>query len=170
VSNEQASNALNELSSVLWRERQVLELLVFKLETEQLVLTSGRPRWLNHASREVELVLEQLQMVELVRAVKFQVVATELGLDPAAGLRSMTETVEDPWPLILGKHRRALVDLTEEVRLVSDLNRDLLAKGRQATRDALAWLADGATVSAGYDAGGSADRWNGKYHLLNQAF
>ena len=52
---------LNELSGVLWRERQLLELLLFKLEEEQLILTSGRTQWLGHATREVESVLDQIR-------------------------------------------------------------------------------------------------------------
>ena len=38
--------SLSEVSNILWRERQLLELLVFKLEEEQFVLASGRTRWL----------------------------------------------------------------------------------------------------------------------------
>ena len=36
----------NELSALLWRERELLELLSFKLEEEQLLLTAGKsPLW-----------------------------------------------------------------------------------------------------------------------------
>ena len=56
---------LERLSEVLWRERHLLELLLFKLEEEQLVLTSGRTRWLGHATREVETVLEEIRTAEL---------------------------------------------------------------------------------------------------------
>jgi len=51
---------LSEVSSILWRERQLLELLLFKLEEEQLLLAAGRTRWLPHATREVDRVLAQL--------------------------------------------------------------------------------------------------------------
>ena len=37
--------SVNDLSAVLWRERELLELLTFKLEEEQLLLTAGRSRW-----------------------------------------------------------------------------------------------------------------------------
>ena len=53
--------ALSDVSNILWRERQLLELLVFKLEEEQLVLAAGRTRWLAHATREVENVLGEIQ-------------------------------------------------------------------------------------------------------------
>ena len=49
--------SLTEVSSILWRERELLELLLFKLEEEQLLLAAGRSRWLGHATREVEMVL-----------------------------------------------------------------------------------------------------------------
>ena len=42
----------NDLSNLLWRERELLELLVFKLEEEQLLLTAGKSRWLPQATRE----------------------------------------------------------------------------------------------------------------------
>ena len=47
--------ALADFCRILWRERELLELLLFKLEEEQLVLASGRGRWLAHATHEVEV-------------------------------------------------------------------------------------------------------------------
>ena len=52
--------SLTDLSSVLWRSRELLELLLFKLEEEQLLLAANRSRWLAHATREVEVVLDRL--------------------------------------------------------------------------------------------------------------
>ena len=47
----------NDLSTFLWHERELLELLIFKLEEEQLLLTAGKTKWLQHATREVEQVV-----------------------------------------------------------------------------------------------------------------
>ena len=33
--------AIHELSALLWRERELLDVLTFKLEEEQLLLTAG---------------------------------------------------------------------------------------------------------------------------------
>ena len=41
---------LSEASNILWRQRHLLELLLFKLEVEQTLLASGRLRWLAHQS------------------------------------------------------------------------------------------------------------------------
>ena len=73
---------LAEVSSTLWRQRELLELLLFKLEEEQVLLTSGRTRWLARATREVEVVLEEIRRAELLRAVQVDEVAVELGLEP----------------------------------------------------------------------------------------
>jgi hypothetical protein len=83
--------ALNEVSTILWRERQLLELLLFKLEEEQLLLAAGRTRWLAHATREVESVLEELKHAELARAVEVARVAEELGITGESSLRELAE-------------------------------------------------------------------------------
>src|SRR5438094_9023277 len=77
---EESDMALSEVSNILWRERQLLELLVFKLEEEQLVLAAGRARWLGHATREVESVLEEIKRIELERAMLVADAGRELGL------------------------------------------------------------------------------------------
>ena len=48
---------MEKLSLVLWRERELLEELHYRLEVEQLVLASGRSRWLAHATRDVDALL-----------------------------------------------------------------------------------------------------------------
>jgi hypothetical protein len=65
----------NELSALLWRERELLELLIFKLEEEQLLLMSGKSRWLQHATREVEQVLNLVREAGLGRSVEVAALA-----------------------------------------------------------------------------------------------
>src|SRR3954449_6828633 len=100
---------LSDVSNILWQERQLLELLLFKLEEEQLVLASGRARWLNHATREVEMVLEEIKRAELARSIEVDALAAERGLEPGASLRLLAETVEGPWKSIFEQHRRAFL-------------------------------------------------------------
>src|SRR3954447_17354023 len=85
------SVSLTELSSVLWRTRELLELLLFKLEEEQLLLAAGRSRWLAHATREVEMVLDQIRQTEIIRAAQAQSVARELGLGVDASLSQIAD-------------------------------------------------------------------------------
>ena len=76
------------VSSTLWHERELLELLLFKLEEEQLVL-AARPHPLAAARHpEVEMVLERDPRAELLRAVEVDAAAAELGCRPGPSLRA----------------------------------------------------------------------------------
>lgn len=134
---EQSDQVLSDVSTVLWRERQLLELLVFKLEEEQLLLGADKTRWVNQASREVEIVLDQLRAMEMLRSIKFEAVASELSLESFPGLRALCEACPEPWASIFTRHRLAFLELTGEVRQLSEGNRHLLAKGRDAADEAL---------------------------------
>lgn len=129
--------ALNDVSNILWRERQLLELLVFKLEEEQLLLSAGRTRWLPHATREVEAVLRELRAMELDRAVTLEGVLPELGLASGASLRELVEAAPPPWNKIFDEHRTALLDVAQEIDALAKGNRDLLLRGQEAARAAL---------------------------------
>src|SRR5215213_662923 len=98
---------LPDVSTVLWRERELLELLLFKLEEEQLVLTSGRTRWLAHATREVEMVIAQIRQAEVERAVLVDALAAELGLPPSPSLTALAEAASAPWDDLLTSAQRA---------------------------------------------------------------
>ena len=147
---------LSEVSSILWRERQLLELLLFKLEEEQLLLSAGRTRWLSHATREVERVLAQIKQGEMARAMEVEAVAAELGLPPGPSLGQLIDAASEPWKGILGDHREAFLTLTQEITALSQLNRDLLNRGYLATRDALSWFGDSAAEPETYSANGSS--------------
>src|SRR5690606_23485872 len=71
---------VENLSLVLWRERELLETLQCCLEQEQLVLTNDRTRWLARVAREVEEVLTELRETELLRSVAADAVARSHGL------------------------------------------------------------------------------------------
>ena len=68
-----------DLTSILWRERELLELLVFKLEEEHLILTSGKTRWLDNATREVSHVAQRLRATSLERTAVAAAVANTWG-------------------------------------------------------------------------------------------
>ena len=161
--------ALNEVSNILWRERQLLELLVFKLEEEQLVLASGRTRWLQHSTREVETVLGEIKRMELDRSVHVEGLAAALGLQSNPSLRQLGEMTPTPWDQIFLEHRKALMDLTLEIDGVAKANRDFLTRGQLATREALAALGD--TELNAYSPSGAqvGDRGMGTRRLIDEA-
>lgn len=138
---------VHELSAVLWKERHLLELLLFKLETEQLLLAGGRSRWLARASGEVEMVLGELKHVELLRAVATTTAAAALGLGSDASLRELAEAAPAPWRNLLSEHRSAFLALTDEVSELVRTNRELLGRGQRAVQQVIAGMdASGADV------------------------
>jgi FlgN protein len=134
---------LAEVSTILWRERELLELLLFKLEEEQLLLAAGRTRWLARSTREVEVVLGEIRRTELTRATEVDDVAAALGLGPGPSLTMLANACPEPWAGLLRDHQNAFRVLTSEITQLSALNHDLLTTGQQATRDALLHLTGG---------------------------
>ncbi|SRR6266540_4013769 len=137
---------LAEVSGILWRERELLEVLLFKLEEEKLLLASGRTRWLARATHEVEIVLEHIRETELFRAVEVDAVAIDLGLDPNPSLFALAQAAGGTWRDIFLQHRQGFVKLTDDIEALATANRRLLSNGARATREAL--LAAGGGVSS----------------------
>ena len=129
-----------DLSALLWKERELLELLLFKIEEEQLVLASGRTRWLAHATREVEVVLAEIREQELHRAMAVEGLALMVGCGSQPSLTTLSQHAPEPWSELLRGHRQAFLALTAEISTMAEANRDLLAAGARATREALIGL------------------------------
>jgi FlgN protein len=148
---------LAETSSVLWHERELLELLLFKLEEEQLVLASGRTRWLARATREVETVLSEIRKAEVIRAVEVDALAKTLGLPAGASVAQLAAAAPEVWGGLFTDHRRAFLVLTNEITALAAANRELLAAGQLVNRDVLSSLSDGLETydSAGASRGGT---------------
>ncbi|GAB2729250.1 flagellar protein FlgN [Nocardioides pakistanensis] len=147
--------SMEDLSAVLWRERELLETLLFKLEVEQLVLATGRTRWLSSAAREIEEVLDAIREIELVRAVEADALAATLGLQPNPSLREIAEACDEPWRGIWLDHRESFTTVAEEIQAMAENNRELLTSGYQAAKATLlslsdtpsTYTADGSTVT-----------------------
>jgi flagellar biosynthesis/type III secretory pathway chaperone len=144
--------AIHELSALLWREREMLELLTFKLEEEQLLLTAGKSKWLHHATLEVEQTIDRLRAAGLARTVEVSAVARGWGLSEDATLRELAEAApEGPWGEILTSHLKAMTAQTERIRELRDANEQFLRAASRSTQETLA----GHRAEAGlYDAHG----------------
>lgn len=124
---------LSGLSSLLWRERDILDNLLFKLDVQQLLLMSGRSAWLVRASREIETALEQVRIIELERAVRFNEVARDLDLEASRSLAAIAEAAEEPWQGLLTEHYEAFLDLASRIQAITSLNRELAFSAQIAT-------------------------------------
>jgi len=126
-----------ETSTILWRQRELLSLLLFKLEVESLVLSAGRSRWLGAATYEVEILLEQLREHEVLRACAVDELALHLGLDPGPSLGQIVDALHEPWRATFADHRRELIAISAEIDAAVRTNRGLLASGQRAVQEAL---------------------------------
>ncbi|MEA3077507.1 MAG: hypothetical protein QOF60_2415 [Actinomycetota bacterium] len=93
--------SLSELSSLLFREREVLGQLV------DLLHGSGDPD-------EADGLLRSVSSLELHRAITAREAAVDLGLDGEPTLGALAAVAPPEWATLLDDHRIALVALTEE--------------------------------------------------------
>jgi hypothetical protein len=147
---------VEKLSLILWRERELLELLAYKLELERLVLGSGHTKWLNQANREVEDVLVTLRETEVLRAMAADEAAHAVGLEANPSLSALAEAAAEPWRTILLDHRDAFVVMTREIAELSEDAKGLITAGFRSAHETLlairgtaeGYTPDGAAVAA----------------------
>jgi hypothetical protein len=125
------------LSTLLWREQELLDLLLFKAEEKQYLIISGKTRWLPRIAHEIEVVLDQLRSLEVERAAATEGIATALGLEASPSLRQLADAAPAPWGDLFTKHHEALLVAVSELRSLSDANRELIEGGLAAIGDAL---------------------------------
>ena len=156
-----------KLSALLWEERELLDLLVFKLEEEQLLLTSGKSRWLQHATREVEQVLDRLRAAGLARTVAVSALARDWGTPEEPTLRELVAAAPaGPWTEIFHAHLQAMTELTLKIRELRDLNEQFL---RTAARSAQETLAGMDHASGTYSASGTSTATSFGARLVDQS-
>jgi hypothetical protein len=146
----------NELSMQLWRERELLEMLIFKLEEQRLLLESGGMRWIHFATREIEQVLERLRESGLSRDVEVAALAREWGVaEPVTLAQLLDAAPTESWRDIFSDHRVALTSLMGEVAQLKGSNEVHLRAAGRAVEETLAGLEANAGV---YDTHGGRSR------------
>jgi hypothetical protein len=155
--------SLPDLAAVLWRQRELIELLCYRLECEQLLLAAGRTSRLALATSEVELTVDNLQVLEMQRAEAADRACIELGLPAGSGLSDLAAAAQPPWTGVFLEHRAALTTLTGELKILAESNKQLVTGGMlalQAAMNSIGSLAESATV--GYDASGHVNASSGR--------
>ncbi len=145
--------SVQRLSACLYEEKLLLEELLFKLEEEQLILVSGRHRWLERATAEVENVLRTINSMESTRIDIMVGVAEELGLDAGAQatMSEVAEAVGEPWSEVLLGSRESMKSLMSQITRMIAGNRDLITRGLASTTELLVALGVSAGVAYGPD-------------------
>ncbi|WP_417564400.1 flagellar protein FlgN [Microbacterium sp.] len=148
--------AMNELSMRLWRERELLEMLLFKLDVQRLLLAAGDGRWLHFATDEIEHVLDRMREATIARVVEATAVAQEWGAPEEATLVELVEHAPtDAWREVFSEHLRALTQLVAEISQRRDVNLQQLNAVLRTTQEAI--VGTGA-VTGEYTTGGARAR------------
>jgi hypothetical protein len=128
----------SDLSAALWREREALDLLLYKLETQQLLLSAGRTEWLAAASGELEAAISLLRAAGVERSIAAQERASAWGVPADADLRQIVAAAPDTlWRELLGEHLAAMAGLTDRVTRTRDANLALLRTAERSIVTAL---------------------------------
>jgi hypothetical protein len=144
------------LSTLLWREQELLDLLLFKAEEKQYLIITGKSRWLARIAHEIEVVLEQLRTLEIERAAATEQIAGRLGLAVDPSLRQLADVAPAPWNDLYTKHHESLLALVTELRSLSDTNKGLIEGGLAAIGDALLSVRPAGATAGTYTQAGRA--------------
>ena len=90
---------LATLSDALWRERERLEFLLFKLHVLNLLFVAGKSEWIVRATDEVDSARKNVGEAELRRAVEVQGAAARLGLPDSPSLRELANAAPESWQI-----------------------------------------------------------------------
>jgi hypothetical protein len=112
--------SFSELSGLLWQEREALEMLVFKLVEERLIVDSGHTRWLAAANDEVEVVAGRLRGIEVLRSAAVEELCSMHGLGPGLTLSELAARADEPWTSILLEHLDRLREVVQHVQRAAD--------------------------------------------------
>lgn len=148
---------LSTLSQTLWRQRALVEVLLYRLEVQQMVLSSGKSQWIDLSARDVEEAIDTLRAEELMRATAVASVAPLLKVPETASLTELAIAAGEPWDQILRDHQAAFLSLIAQVEAVSRDNRELLNHGLRDTHDFLSRVAS-APGNDGYSIEGTSTR------------
>lgn len=151
---------LDELSRVLWRQRELIELLDYRLEVQRLVLMGGRPDHLQRALGDVETAMDEIRRLERNRDLVVRECAGRIGLAPDATLSMLKDSVAEPWSSRLAEHQNALLALVAATERNAAANREIAAQGAAETRGVIDEITGTPSLS-GYGPNGTRNSGGG---------
>jgi hypothetical protein len=141
---------LVQLADTLWYERRLLEFLLFKLVSANLVLTSGDHRFVTPAVAEVERVMEAVRVAETDRTRVLAQCAQAMNASPAdLTLSYLTQHAPPALRDDFADHRTGFMELVNEIESLTRENRRLASVSLEDLRDTL-----GLPENLTYDAAG----------------
>jgi hypothetical protein len=115
-----------KLADTLWYERRLLEYLLFKLVSANLVLIADDRRFVGPAIAEVDAVMNEIRKAEEQRSSVVAGVAEELAVPPSAvGLAFLADNAPESLRPIFEDHQATFMSLVNEIEALTRENRRL---------------------------------------------
>jgi hypothetical protein len=108
-----------EVSATLWGQREAMELLVFRLTEQQVLLDAGYAQWLPQLDADVRVALQDFRLGEVDRSAAAAALAMSHGLAPTSALHQLAQIAPSPWSALLNDHHAALVALSGQLHTVA---------------------------------------------------
>lgn len=141
---------LQRLAETLWEERLVVEQLLYRLTCARLLLEADEHRFVTRAMDEVQVEVDRLREIELLRSCTLQELAETLGVpEQELSLDALVHTTDGPWPRVFDNLRVAFRDLAAEIEDAVVVNRDLATKGLARVREQLLGMVQSPRPSVG---------------------
>lgn len=153
---------VDDLNTVLRRERELLDQLRFRYTETRLLLAAREVRYLRWATAEVEHARLRVRETDLLRAARLQRGDIRGASGSSPTLREVAAAADEPWSGILRDHHEGLCALVSEIELIGHRNAELAREGirllaeRSGPSQLERWLAPTNDAEVGSDAGSVA--------------
>jgi hypothetical protein len=143
-----------KLADTLWYERRLLEYLLFKLVSANLVLIADDRRFVGPAIAEVDVVMTEIRRAEEQRGTVVEAVARQWNALPSAvSLALLVEKAPESLRATFEDHRVVFQELVNEIEVLTRENRRLATVGLDGIQGTLGFA--GGDI---YDSAGRATR------------
>ncbi|MCP3997444.1 MAG: flagellar protein FlgN [bacterium] len=152
--NSAESTHMAELADTLWYERRLLEYLLFKLVSANLVLIADDRRFVGPAIAEVDAVMAEIRRAEEQRSGVVADVARQFSVSPSAvSLAFLVDNATDSLRATFEDHQAVFMNLVGEIEILTRENRRLATVALDGIQGTLGFA--GGDI---YDAAGRATR------------
>ena len=149
-----STEIMSQLADPLWYERGLLEYLLFKLVSANLVLIADDRRFVAPAIAEVDAVMTEIRRAEDQRNVLVAEVAREYDIPAnAVGMAFLAENAPESLRATFEDHKTKFMELVNEIETITKENRRLATVALDGIQGALGFV--GGDI---YDAAGRATR------------
>lgn len=162
--------SLTSLADMLWDEREVVELLLYKLIVAKLLLAADERRFVTAALSEVDLAVDLLHRTEQEREELVAMTARDWGMTPEyLTLAYLAEATPPQFRSVFTDHLRAFLRLADEIEETARTNSQLANSSLSHVQESLRALgASGPSVGA-YDASGRTNGEGPRPYRFDQA-